>query len=196
MQSISVRQAVSGKSKKRDEPDHVPFATRTLPPAFPRFVTLNNSSNVKSSSFELFNAVKLDFFRSYVSSAAQAVLAKGNSVPGLPAYQLGERKYDFDGQTIWSLHDGLKRVSCEPSIPISEMPSMLTTVSVFPMIPLVALCTSVARVRTNTLVTCISNNYKLLGRQYSGVGLHMWALIVLNKDPVRFAQADLQTISS
>lgn len=45
-----------------------------------------------------------------MSSAAQAVLSKGNSVPGLPGFTLGERRTDFEGSSIWSLHDGTKRV--------------------------------------------------------------------------------------
>lgn len=56
-------------------------------------------------------SAKLDYLRSYVSSAAQAVLAKGNSVPGLPGFQLGERRSEYDGHSIWQLHDGTKRVS-------------------------------------------------------------------------------------
>ena len=50
--------------------------------------------------------VKLDYLRSYVSSAAQAVLAKGNSVPGLPRFNLGERRHEYDGHSIWTLYDG------------------------------------------------------------------------------------------
>ena len=57
------------------------------------------------------SSAKLDYLRSYVSSAAQAVLAKGNSVPGLPGFQLGERRSEYDGHSIWQLHDGTKRVS-------------------------------------------------------------------------------------
>ena len=48
----------------------------------------------------------LDYLRSYVSSAAQAVLAKGNSVPGLPRFNLGERRHEYDGHSIWTLYDG------------------------------------------------------------------------------------------
>jgi hypothetical protein len=72
------------------------------------FQSTTYSNHLERESQE--QSVKLDFFRSYVSSAAQAVLAKGNSVPGLPAYQLGERRQDYEGHSIWSLHDGMKRV--------------------------------------------------------------------------------------
>lgn len=41
-----------------------------------------------------------------MSSAAQAVLAKGNAVPGLPRFSLGERVHQYDGHSIWTLYDG------------------------------------------------------------------------------------------
>lgn len=45
----------------------------------------------------------------WLKSAAQAAFAKGNSIPNLPNFGLGDREHDFDGLTIWQLYTGTKR---------------------------------------------------------------------------------------
>ncbi len=47
---------------------------------------------------------------SAVISAGSAALAGGNGVPGLPAYTLGERVNSYQGKSIWTLYDGVKKV--------------------------------------------------------------------------------------
>jgi SCY1-like protein 1 len=54
----------------------------------------------------------MDFLRQGFSLAQQA-LAKGQTIPGLPQYGLGERKSEFDGLSLWTLYDGNKRVSVQ-----------------------------------------------------------------------------------
>lgn len=44
----------------------------------------------------------------YFKTAATALLSKGGP---LPNYNIGERDAWFEGRTIWSLHEGTKRVS-------------------------------------------------------------------------------------
>jgi SCY1-like protein 1 len=47
---------------------------------------------------------------SAVINAGSAALAGGNGVPGLPAYTLGERVNSYQGKSIWTLYEGVKKV--------------------------------------------------------------------------------------
>ncbi|CAH7667548.1 SCY1 protein kinase [Phakopsora pachyrhizi] len=46
---------------------------------------------------------------SAIGGAASSLLSKGSGLPNLPGYGLGSRDTSFDGQSIWTLHDGTKR---------------------------------------------------------------------------------------
>jgi len=48
---------------------------------------------------------------SAVISAGSAALAGGNGVPGLAAYTLGDRVSSYQGKSIWTLYDGIKKVT-------------------------------------------------------------------------------------
>lgn len=63
-------------------------------------------------------------------------------MPGLPAYQLGERKHDFDGQSIWSLHEGVKRVGRLDWSYCTRLEAHLSFIFIVPLAPL---CTSLTR---------------------------------------------------
>jgi hypothetical protein len=51
----------------------------------------------------------MDFLRA-AASAASAALAGSGGIPGLPGYTLGERDLDYEGLSIWSLYEGVKKV--------------------------------------------------------------------------------------
>ena len=55
----------------------------------------------------------LQSLSSAVISASTAALAGVGSIPGLPNYILKEKSNEFEGKTIWSLYDGLKKVCLE-----------------------------------------------------------------------------------
>ncbi|KAG0152088.1 hypothetical protein CROQUDRAFT_85801 [Cronartium quercuum f. sp. fusiforme G11] len=46
---------------------------------------------------------------SALGGAASSLLAKGSGLPNLPGYGLGSKDPSFDGHSIWTLHDGIKR---------------------------------------------------------------------------------------
>ena len=45
------------------------------------------------------------------ASLAQTALAKGQGIPNLPNFGLGDKDAEYEGLSIWSLHEGTKRVS-------------------------------------------------------------------------------------
>lgn len=47
-----------------------------------------------------------------VINAGSAALAGGNGVPGLPSYTLGDKVEAYQGKSIWTLYEGVKKVSC------------------------------------------------------------------------------------
>ena len=52
----------------------------------------------------------MDYLR-MAASLAQTALAKGQGIPNLPNFGLGDKDAEYEGLSIWSLHEGTKRVS-------------------------------------------------------------------------------------
>lgn len=50
----------------------------------------------------------------WLKSAAQAAFAKGNAIPGLTNFGLGDRQSEYDGLTLWTLYSGTKRDDASP----------------------------------------------------------------------------------
>lgn len=46
-----------------------------------------------------------------INAGSAALAAAGNGVPGVPAYTLGERVVSYQGKSIWTMYDGVKKVS-------------------------------------------------------------------------------------
>ncbi|KAA1077660.1 hypothetical protein PGT21_015179 [Puccinia graminis f. sp. tritici] len=46
---------------------------------------------------------------SVIGGAATSLLSKGGGIPNLPGFGLGNKESNFEGQTIWTQYDGIKR---------------------------------------------------------------------------------------
>jgi SCY1-like protein 1 len=46
---------------------------------------------------------------SVIGGAATSLLSKGGGIPNLPGFGLGHKESNFEGQTIWTQYDGIKR---------------------------------------------------------------------------------------
>ena len=46
---------------------------------------------------------------SVIGGAATSLLSKGGGIPNLPGFGLGNKESSFDGQTIWTQFEGIKR---------------------------------------------------------------------------------------
>mgnify|MGYP001576154428 len=53
----------------------------------------------------------LSSLSSAVIAASTSALSGGGGVPGLPGFTLGEKVNSFEGKSIWSLYEGVKKVS-------------------------------------------------------------------------------------
>ena len=52
----------------------------------------------------------LQSLSSAVISASTAALSGGGGIPTLPNYSLGEKVSAFEGKSIWTHYDGIKKV--------------------------------------------------------------------------------------
>lgn len=46
---------------------------------------------------------------SVIGGAATSLLSKGGGIPNLPGFGLGSKENSFEGQTIWTQYEGIKR---------------------------------------------------------------------------------------
>lgn len=48
---------------------------------------------------------------SAVINASTAALSGGSGIPSLPGYTIGDKVLNYEGKSIWSLYEGIKKVS-------------------------------------------------------------------------------------
>lgn len=53
----------------------------------------------------------LSSLSSAVIAASTSALSGGGGVPGLPGFTLGDKVNSFEGKSIWSLYEGVKKVT-------------------------------------------------------------------------------------